>query len=47
MDTRKNFFSERMLRYWNRMLSEVVESLSLEDRRATEGHGLVDVVGIG
>ena len=30
MDIWKNFFSERVMKYWNRMSREVVESLSME-----------------
>ena len=39
MDIKRNFISERMMKYWNRLLREVVESLSLELVKET-----VDVV---
>lgn len=30
MDIRKNFFTGRLVRHWNRLLRDMVESLSLE-----------------
>jgi len=49
LDIRKNLFSERVVRHWNRLPKEVMGSLSLEGFMNREDVALGDVgmVGMG
>ena len=44
LDIRKNFLTERIVKHWNRLSREVVESKSLEEFRIRAGVVLEDVV---
>jgi len=44
VDIRKNFFTERVLKHWNRLPREMVESPSLEVFKKHAGMALRDMV---
>ena len=44
MDIRKNFFIERLIKHWNMLSKEAVESLSLEVFKKCVDMALQDIV---